>query len=325
MRFFDKYTGFLRTMRINYVLYNLLHYKHLEHNKKLYKQYGVKRSIFRSISGKYFKGLKGEQSWLDLPNANEKLQARIGELEQFAPQVKEQILSWPDTGFLRLDKFFSDEQVEALNTEIDRLQEEGKIATNYTGRKIVMAYRHSPKVREMILDERLMKVLNFIMGREVIPFQTLNFIKGSEQKAHSDSVHMTTHPLGYLTAAWIALEDTNEDNGPLFYYPSSHKFPYFFNEDFGSEGNWMRIGSNPNKQYEEAVSKLIEEKGLKPIQLHAKKGDVFVWHANLLHGGMPQNNQELTRKSMVAHYFCEGAICYHEISQRPAIIEPISL
>jgi hypothetical protein len=23
---------------------------------------------------------------------------------------------------------------------------------------------------------------------------------------------------------------------------------------------------------------------------------------------------------MVAHYFCEGVICYHEISQRPALL-----
>jgi ectoine hydroxylase-related dioxygenase (phytanoyl-CoA dioxygenase family) len=51
----------------------------------------------------------------------------------------------------------------------------------------------------------------------------------------------------------------------------------------------------------------------------AKKGDVFVWHANLLHGGSPINNPALSRKSMVLHFYAKDVICYHEITERPAI------
>jgi hypothetical protein len=35
---------------------------------------------------------------------------------------------------------------------------------------------------------------------------------------------------------------------------------------------------------------------------------------------MPVKQEGSTRKSMVAHYFAEGVICYHEISQRPALV-----
>ncbi len=47
---------------------------------------------------------------------------------------------------------------------------------------------------------------------------------------------------------------------------------------------------------------------------------------NLLNSSRLQHNKALykkygLRKSMVAHYFCEGVICYHEISQRPALLE----
>ncbi len=52
----------------------------------------------------------------------------------------------------------------------------------------------------------------------------------------------------------------------------------------------------------------------------AKKGDLLIWHANLMHGGEPHTNKEKTRKSMVFHYFNENYICYHEITQRPALI-----
>ena len=40
-----------------------------------------------------------------------------------------------------------------------------------------------------------------------------------------------------------------------------------------------------------------------------------------MHGGEPMLNQELTRKSMVVHYFANDVIAYHEISERPAIFD----
>ncbi len=43
------------------------------------------------------------------------------------------------------------------------------------------------------------------MEREPKPLQTIAAHKGSQQGVHSDSIHMTTYPLGYLSAAWIAL------------------------------------------------------------------------------------------------------------------------
>jgi hypothetical protein len=58
-------------------------------------------------------------------------------------------------------------------------------------------------------------ILDFLLGRPVHPFQTINFIQGSEQRAHSDFVHMTTEPMGYLIAAWIALEKTDSETAPF--------------------------------------------------------------------------------------------------------------
>ena len=38
-------------------------------------------------------------------------------------------------------------------------------------------------------------------------------------------------------------------------------------------------------------------------------------------GGSPITRPGATRKSMVCHYFVEGVICYHEMSQRPALMK----
>ena len=132
---------------------------------------------------------------------------------------------------------------------------------------------------------------------------------------------MTTYPLGYLTAAWVALEDIGTNQGPLIYYPGSHRLPYVLNDDFDHGGSKYLLGKDAYLAYEEHIQKLIRENKLQAEVLHPEKGDVFLWHGNLIHGAQKMIQPELTRKSMVVHYLSPEVICYHEITQRPALIE----
>ena len=92
--------------------------------------------------------------------------------------------------------------------------------------------------------------------------------------------------------------------------------------DSNQSGNTaIKLGENNYDQYELAIDEIITTNNLQPQFFHAKKGDILIWHANLLHGGSKINEANLTRKSMVAHYYAEDVLCYHEISQRPAIIK----
>ena len=124
-------------------------------------------------------------------------------------------------------------------------------------------------------------------GHEPKLLQTIASHKGSQQGVHSDSIHMTTYPLGYLTAAWIAFEDIHPDSGPLVYYPGSHKLPYLFSKDVNiTEADFKREGYAPyHARYEPRIQELIATHQIEPHYFHARKGDVLIWHANLLHGG----------------------------------------
>lgn len=53
------------------------------------------------------------------------------------------------------------------------------------------AWQEVPAIRSLLQDERLRQILEFIMGKEVGLFQSINFEYGSEQAVHSDSIHMT--------------------------------------------------------------------------------------------------------------------------------------
>ena len=97
----------------------------------------------------------------------------------------------------------------------------------------------------------------------------------------------------------IALEDVDPDAGPLRYYPGSHKIPpYRF-----SNGRY-NLNLDEKPQCIEYIEQQLINSGIEPLEFSAKKGDVFIWHAHLLHGGTPINNPSLTRKSLVTHYFC---------------------
>lgn len=318
---FKKYTGTLRRLKAVYVINNLLNGNRLQHNKELYKQFGLQRSIFSPIGSHTFKQKSKDIPWLDRPNAKSAMKAHP-DFQQFSPAIQAELERFIEEGYMLLKGFFSADQVDQLNAEIDQKISSGALDFNYTGRKIMESYKHSDLVdQQFFKNQALLNLLNFVMGKPVIPFHTINFIEGSEQRAHSDFIHMTTEPLGYLIAAWTALEDCDDNNGPLVYYPYSHRLPYVNCLDYPSGNSKWMIGAESNKRYEDHVELMLEESGLEKKYFHAKKGDVFVWHANLVHGGSAIKKPGATRKSMVAHYFCEGVICYHEISQRPAFLE----
>jgi len=319
-RIFSKYTGQLRSLRIVYYINNLLNARKLRHNERLYKKYGLEKSIFGSISSRDFQADAEDTPWLDKPDAKEKLVAHP-DFKNFDADTQQQLIQWIDRGYLVLKGFYAENEVDELNGEVNRLLKEQKTAFNYTGRKVMDAHQLSGVIDKYFRYERMLNVMNFIMGKKVHPFQTINFIRGSEQRAHSDSIHMTSEPKGYMIASWTALENCHEENGLLFYYPSSHKLPYVMTDDFETGHSRWRLGKNANKRYEDKIEEVIEKYDLKKEYFHAEKGDVLLWHANLIHGGSPIKQVGSTRQSMVCHYFCEDVICYHEISQRPAMLK----
>lgn len=318
---FKKYNGFLRGFKLVYIINNLLNSNKLKHNKNLYEKYGLQKSIFSSLGSHDFKKVSQDIPWLDRPDAKQLL-VQHPDYKTFSTKTQEQIVNFIEKGYMVLKGFHKEEDIENLNRDIEKLLEKNKTDFNYTGKKIMDAFQLSETANQHFFKHpELIKLLNFVMGKKVVPFQTINFIEGSEQRAHSDFIHMTSEPRGYLVAAWTALEDCHRGNGPLFFYPGSHRLPYILCEDYDSGNTKWKIGDNSYKKYEDRIEDLIREKQLQKQYFLGNKGDVFIWHANLLHGGSPITQKGATRKSMVAHYFCEDVICYHEISQRPALID----
>jgi hypothetical protein len=317
MSLYKSFLEMLRSLKITYIISNLINYQKLKNNTALYQAYGLRKSVISPISFKDFKNLKTDiQPWLDQASLNE-IAGNQPEFQSFPKDIKEALINWSEDGYAILPGYFKKE-ADDVNQNIEELLKSGKIKFKY-GNKIMFALHQSDLIKSMGNDPLITKILSFLLGKEVSLFQSINFIKGSEQRAHSDSIHMSTHPQGFLIAIWVALEDIKEDQGALFYYPGSHKLPYLSNEDYDYGGNYFMLGRHANKRYEAKIEEIISNSNLQKKVFEAKKGDVLIWHANLIHGGSSVNKVNSTRKSMVFHYYTKEVICYHEITQRPSI------
>jgi len=176
-------------------------------------------------------------------------------------------------------------------------------------RRIQDAWRFDDDVKAIASNPEILKLLGKLYGREAFPFQTLNFPVGTQQGAHSDSVHFSSLPERFMCGVWIAMEDVQEGAGPLFYCPGSHSWPIITNAMIGRRGFGSDLGSAQDP-YDKAWNALCDTYGVGKEPFLARKGQVLVWSANLLHGGSPQTNPTLTRWSQVTHYFFEDCIYY---------------
>lgn len=192
-------------------------------------------------------------------------------------------------------------------------------------RRLQDAWKVSAAVKRIATDPGILSALEGLYERQALPFQTLNFKVGSEQPAHSDTIHFNSKPSGYMCGVWVALEDIDMDNGPVVYYPGSHRLPELTMRDvLGGAGRgpsfvdfWLarltrrRLArpvpdANDYLRYEEHVADLLRSSGVAPRHATIRKGQALLWAANLLHGGSLRRDRSRTRHSQATHYFLEG-------------------
>jgi ectoine hydroxylase-related dioxygenase (phytanoyl-CoA dioxygenase family) len=315
----DSVKALARRCKPAWMVRNMLHYPDLRSNAEFHRRYGIRRPVVGPISHRHIKRPAGEVPWLDRPDAREAL-SRHPDLSSFPEPIQRSLFGWIDNGYMTLPKFFDDAVIDAMNSSIEDLVDRGEASMNPRDRRRVMnPFLQSREVADALTDPELLRLLSFTLGKQVRLFQGMHFYVGSQQDAHSDFFHMSTEPVGFLIAIWIALEDILPGSGPVYYYPGSHKLPYLMSEDLEARSGPFFIARDKDEEYSRRLSAAVREAGIEPVEFVAEKGDVLVWHANLVHGGHPITRDGATRRSLVAHYFARGVLCYHEVTERPAV------
>lgn len=171
------------------------------------------------------------------------------------------------------------------------------------------AWLYDEDVRAIAANGDVLDLLSRLYGRRAFPFQTLNFPVGTQQTAHSDSVHFSSLPPRFMCGVWLAFEDIHPDSGPLLYYPGSHHWPVPSNAMLGETGR-DRERISAQAPFEPFWHAMLEATQCQAETFLARKGQALIWSANLLHGGSPHIDPRRTRWSQVTHYYFDDCIYY---------------
>ncbi len=231
---------------------------------------------------------------------------------------RDYIYSFHDKGYVIIDLGLDKDYLDNLKKDMRNLLSNENFKTNSSffsyndSPRIVDAGKQIPRAIDLALNDKVIKILKLLYRREPIPFSTINFFKGTEQPLHSDTIHFGSIPKGFLSACWVALEDTDESNGGLQVVEGSHKLRDidYFDLKIKPAKN-MKLVEGIYREYESYVKNLISALGMEKRTIKLKSGSALIWSANLLHGGGRISDKKRTRYSQVTHYNFEGCDFYY--------------
>jgi ADP-heptose:LPS heptosyltransferase/ectoine hydroxylase-related dioxygenase (phytanoyl-CoA dioxygenase family) len=263
--------------------------------------------------------------WIDTSNARDRIEGRL-ETDAITLAEAETLDYLREHGYCILQKAISDDLLAGARLELERAYQGGfedllfdcpsvgqgqmtwRPEINNSPAKALDFHMFSGTIRNLMFTESIMRFLSILFECHPLASQTLGFLRGSAQSGHQDSAYVPYSIPRQFAASWIALEDVSAEAGELFYYPGSHRFDDFvYCGRFKSVSEAQRHGCDPRQIAEDVerhvrlLPSLAAEQGLPQKTFLAKAGDVLIWHADLVHGGL-KVSKELTRKSVVTHY-----------------------
>lgn len=245
--------------------------------------------------------LLDQELWIDTVGAKE----YISTLNR-SEKVKAALFSLEENGFCVLKNLISKEVCDKIVEEFKSFLVSNCDESSYVDRyglhdRLASFHLHTNTFQSLYNQPLLNEILSLLFCGQVAIFGSLFFERGSEQDFHRDTPAFFTNPLGRYVGCWYALEDIDETQGPLVYYLKSHRID--------SDYELRKIVRNSN-EYQMLINSKCVEKGLEQKEFQANKGDVLIWHPQLVHRGKSRVNKSLSRYSAVIHMMAKNSLIH---------------
>ena len=146
-----------------------------------------------------------------------------------------------------------------------------------------------------MLDSRYHEILADLFGEEPLAAQSMFYFKPAGargQALHQDNFYLRVAP-GTCMAAWLSVDDADEENGTLMVVPGSHK---------GDVACPQK--ADPTVSF---TSEFVPvPQGLEEVPVNLKAGDVLFFNGSLIHGSYPNTSKDRFRRSFICHYVPES-------------------
>ena len=193
----------------------------------------------------------------------------------------QQINFYNEKGYVSPINVLSKQEASEIRNEIEIIEKKWPNALEGLGRNYV--HLISPVFNKVCLNEKILDAVESIIGKNILICGTTLFIKNPNEKGfvsfHQDAKYIGLEPHNWVTA-WIAVTDSNEENGCMRMWSGSHKGDLKNHEQKFDEDNLLTRG-----QTIENVP--IEETD--PVVL--KAGQMSLHHPTVVHGsGLNRSN-----------------------------------
>jgi ectoine hydroxylase-related dioxygenase (phytanoyl-CoA dioxygenase family)/SAM-dependent methyltransferase len=255
--------------------------------------------------------------WTDLNNADTILAGKLAAAE-LSPDEARLVEEWRRDGFVILKGAVEEAAIDEILKDFERaydgqlnckmsywndhghhIEPASLSLVHNKDAKLLDLHDVSAATQVVQFAEPIRRFLQILFDRPALAFQSLGFYYGSQQDLHRDTAFVRVDSPMEFVASWIALEDIQQGSGELEYYVGSHTLPQYL---FNGKHLWVRPGEPEGDIFHERLHSMAKEAGLHLQRFQAKKGDVLIWSAGLMHGGSRVNPPVHTRKSLVTHY-----------------------
>ncbi|HWD38597.1 MAG TPA: phytanoyl-CoA dioxygenase family protein, partial [Fimbriimonas sp.] len=223
------------------------------------------------------------------------------------PEVVQQ---FRDEGFAIARGLFPQEEVDHFATYFTDMVErggdgwaEGVVDRNHPDPlkrypRLLQPHRGDPVAFGFMIDPRINAYLTAMAGAEPLAVQTMVYFKppgARGQNLHQDNMYLLTEP-GTCMAAWMALDDIDEENGCMVLAPGTKDLPIICQVETPglSVDQWGDI-ETPLPP------------GAQPIPAVMKRGDVLFFNGSVIHGSFKNKSRNRFRRSLIGHYIAGDA------------------
>lgn len=209
---------------------------------------------------------------------------------------------WSGDGFFLARGLYSRKETEAIRDhfmewnssdrkeDFDGLDETGHDPLAQFPR-IIHPHRKDELSLKFLLDTRIRRQLLELLAEEPLAAQTMFYFKppgARGQALHQDQHYLRAEP-GTCIAAWLAVDDCDDDNGCLTVVPGSHELPLL-----------CHVPADTSISFTADTVPVPE--GFRVVPVHMKAGDVLFFHGALIHGSGPNRSNDRFRRALIAHY-----------------------
>jgi len=185
-----------------------------------------------------------------------------------------QLKQYDDEGFVSPINIFSKEKAKEIRNEIELIEKEMPSELEKSGR--YNAHLISPLLDEVTHNSKILDAVQSLISENILVCGTTLFIKNPNEKDfvsyHQDAKYIGLEPHNWVTA-WVAITDSNENNGCMRMWSGSHKDNLKDHQQMFNEGNLLTRGQTVNNVPKE-----------KTIPLILKAGQMSLHHPKVVHG-----------------------------------------